>query len=68
MGDLSKWEAKATKINLLFPIGLLLGIIILAGVLAVLKPKPPEVQKKEKGSAAAIEEEAEDEDIDWEKF
>jgi uncharacterized protein (UPF0254 family) len=68
MGDLSKWEAKAAKINIVVPIVALAVIIALAGVMTILKPKPPDVKKKSAKDQAAMVEEDDEESIDWENF
>jgi hypothetical protein len=68
MGDLSKWEAKSTKINIMVPIIALVVVAVLGSVMAFLRPKPPEVQKKEKKAESAMMEDEEEEDIDWDNF
>ncbi|MBW2262175.1 MAG: hypothetical protein JRG91_09400 [Deltaproteobacteria bacterium] len=68
MGDLSKWEAKSAKTNIVVPLVALIVVLILGSVMAFLRPKPPEVQKKGDKAKQAIVEEESEEDIDWENF
>ncbi len=68
MGDLSKWEAKSAKINIMVPIVALIVVAIFAGVMTVLRPKPPETQKKGAKDKKAMIEEEDEEDVDWENF
>jgi len=68
MGDLSKWEVKSAKINIMVPVVALIVVAVLGGVMALLRPKPPDVKKKgEKDKQAQVAEE-EEEDVDWENF
>jgi len=68
MGDLSKWEAKSAKINIMVPIVALLFVAIFGSIMAILRPKPPDVQKKGDKNKQAMIEEEDEEDIDWENF
>lgn len=68
MGDLTKWEAKSTKINLITPIIVIVGALLLVGVAAFIRPKPTETKKKDSDKGAAVEEASEEEDVDWENF
>jgi len=69
MGDLTKWEAKSTKINIVVPIAGVVAFLALVGVMAFLKPKPPEAEKKDdKDKQAEVEEASAEEEVDWENF
>jgi hypothetical protein len=68
MGDLSKWEAKSAKINIMVPIIALIVVLILGSVMAFLRPKPPEVKKKSSSDQASMVDEEDEEQIDWENF
>ncbi len=68
MGDLSKWEAKSAKINIMVPIVALVVVVVLGCVMGFLRPKPPEVKKKGDKDKQAMIEEEDEEDIDWENF
>jgi hypothetical protein len=68
MSDFTKWEQNSIKSNVLLPIVFLVVALILVVGLFVLKPKPPDVEKKDAASALEEETAFEQEDIDWEKF
>lgn len=68
MGDLTKWEAKSAKINIMIPIASVIAVFVLVGIAAFLKPKPPEQKKKTTDDTAAIEETGEEEEVDWDNF
>lgn len=68
MSDFTKWEQNSVKTNVVIPIVFLVVALILIVGLFVLKPKPPEIQKKDAASAAEVESSFEQEEIDWEKF
>jgi len=68
MSEFTKWEQNSVKSNVVIPIVFLVVALIFVVGLFVLKPKAPEVQKKDAGSAIEVESSFEQEDIDWEKF
>jgi hypothetical protein len=68
MSDFTKWEQNSVKTNVVIPVVFLVVALILIVGLFVLKPKPPEVEKKDAASALEAETAFEQEDIDWEKF
>ena len=68
MGDLTKWESKSAKVNVIFPLVVVGITVLLIIILSSLKPTPMEVKKKTaKEDLSALEEEQE-EDVDWENF
>lgn len=68
MGDLSKWEAKSAKINIMVPIIALIVVLILGSVMAFLRPKPPEVKQRSSSDQASMVDDEDEEQIDWENF
>ena len=68
MGDLSKWEAKSAKINILTPIIALIVVLILGSVMAFLRPKPPEVKRARSSDQSSMVDEEDEEQIDWDNF
>ena len=68
MADLTRWEKNSVKSNIVFPIVFVVIAFILVVALFSIKPKPPEIQKKDASTTTEAVAAAASEKIDWEKF
>lgn len=68
MEDFTKWEKSSVKVNVIIPIVFLAFAVGLFTIMFLIKPKPPEVTKRDAATSGEVERAAAPEEIDWENF